>query len=62
MIASLELSRKCLSVESSGMRFIHSKIRCTKELSTSANGLDPAATSRTANEDDNDDHSGNEEQ
>lgn len=34
VIASLSLERNCISVDISGMRFIHSKIRCIKELST----------------------------
>ena len=45
MIASLRLLRNCLSVENFGMRFIHSKTRCIKELSSTAN---PVATSRTS--------------
>ena len=44
MIASLRLLRNCLAVENLGMRFIHSKIRCIKELSSTVN---PVATNRT---------------
>ena len=50
MIASLRLLRNCLSVENLGMRFIHSKIRYVKELSSTANNTDPVATSRTSDD------------
>ena len=49
MIASLRLLRNCLAVENLGMRFIHSKIRCIKELSSTVN---PVATSRTDEDED----------